>query len=232
MADAGSSLPSSAVVLLSAGLDSTFNLLQALKSFPVRLALTFNYGQKAARQEIERSRILTQCYKVAHQVIDLPWFSDFTHTSLVGSAEIPRGAEVSIDDLSRSQDTAKRVWVPNRNGILLNVAAGFAEGLGASHVIPGFNLEEAQTFPDNSSGFLQSLDASWLYSTNGKVKSHCFSIALDKSEMVRQGIALNMPFGDLWPCYLAGAKWCGECESCQRFRRALAANALSFDELR
>src|SRR5262249_19186664 len=138
----------SAVVLLSAGLDSSYNLAKASASLGLRLALTFDYGQRAAAREIERAGALAQHFAVPHQVVTLPFFKTFTKTALLGGADVPVGSEVLIDDREQSERTAERVWVPNRNGIFLNIAAGFAEGLDATLVIPGFNREEAATFPD------------------------------------------------------------------------------------
>jgi 7-cyano-7-deazaguanine synthase len=222
----------SAVVLLSAGLDSTYNLLRAREKFLVRLTLTFDYGQKAAVREIERASALAESFKIPHKVISLPWFSQFTKTSLLGAQNIPSGSDIEIDNLERSKASAKNVWVPNRNGILLNIAAGFAEGLGADYVIPGFNIEEAQTFADNSDDFLKSLDHSWSFSTNSQVKTFCFSTALDKTQIVAEGRKMGMPFAKVWPCYLSGKTWCGQCESCQRFKRAVEANGLNFEQLK
>lgn len=225
-------LRKSAVVLLSAGLDSTFNLFKARENFEIKLALTFNYGQRAASREMGRAADLCRQLGIRHQVIELPWFKDFTRTSLVTGRDIPVGAAVGIDDRTKSMSTAKSVWVPNRNGILLNIAAGFAEGLEADFVIPGFNIEEASTFPDNSQDFLDSLDNAWKFSTNARVKTMCLSTGLNKTQIVAEGIQLKLPFAKLWPCYLDGAEWCGGCESCQRYKRALEANGLSFEELR
>jgi 7-cyano-7-deazaguanine synthase len=224
---------SSAVVLLSAGLDSTFNLLRALEKFSVRLVLTFDYGQKAAAREVDRARRIAEYFKVRHQIVALPWFSLFTRTALIqADTRVPAGHEVEIDNLTRSLETAKNVWVPNRNGIFLNIGAGFAEGLDADFVVPGFNSEEAQTFPDNSGAFLKALDQSWAFSTNSGVRTYCFSTELNKSQIIRESVRMRLPFSLLWPCYLAEEKWCGRCESCLRFKRAVEANGLSFAELR
>ena len=226
-------MPKRAVVLLSAGLDSTFNLLRACREdgLEVSLALTFDYGQRAAAREVEQASRLASHFGVRHEVVALPWFKIFTTTSLLGTGEVPHAEGVSIDSLDRSRDTAKQVWVPNRNGIFLNVAAGFAEGMDADFVIPGFNIEEAQTFPDNSEAFLKTLDASLAFSTATGVRTLCFTTAIDKTEIVGEGQKLGLPFAKLWPCYLAGVRWCGSCESCQRFRRALMVNGISFADL-
>ncbi len=217
------------VVLLSSGIDSTVNFYEAHTRGRVLLALTFDYGQRAAPRELACAHRLAQDLNIPHRVVELPFFKEWGRSSLVNSSlELPQGDEVSIDDMVISQETAKSVWVPNRNGIFLNIAAGFAESLGAEVVIPGFNLEEAATFPDNSQAFLQALTQSFSYSTANQVKVQCFTTGLRKSEIVRRGIELNIKWDQIWPCYQAFEKWCGECESCQRAKRAFAANQLSF----
>jgi 7-cyano-7-deazaguanine synthase len=184
----------SAVVLLSSGLDSTFNFLQALDVYEVRLVLTFDYGQKAAAREVECSRALAKHYACPIEVVHLPWFQYFTHTALVAQGTVPSGQTVQIDDLHRSQETAKNVWVPNRNGIFLNIAAGFAEGLGADFVVPGFNAEEAQTFPDNSEAFLNTLDECWTFSTSRRVRARCFTLDMNKTQIVQKAQERQLPF--------------------------------------
>ncbi|HMN69680.1 MAG TPA: 7-cyano-7-deazaguanine synthase QueC [Bdellovibrionales bacterium] len=214
----------SAVVLLSAGLDSAFNLYKASQELEVRLALTFQYGQRAAAREAERAARLADGLKIPHKVIDLTWFKDFTQTALVGDMNVPVASDVAIDDMKVSARTAQAVWVPNRNGIFLNIAAGFAEGLSCDFVIPGFNAEEAATFPDNGPDFMTALDKAFTYSTSRHVRVKCFSTDLRKTEIVAESKKIGVPLKELWPCYLGGAEWCGQCESCQRFRRAMAAN--------
>ena len=211
-----------AVVLLSSGLDSTVNLYEARERADVVLALTFDYGQRAAPRELECAQAIAKHAGVSHRVISLPWFAEFTQTALVKrEAEVPVKKDVAIDDLEVSQKTAKAVWVPNRNGIFLSIAAGFAEGMQANWVVPGFNREEAATFPDNSEEFLRALTKSFSYSTANKVEVVCFTTQLNKTEIVRRGKELGVPFDLIWPCYLAGESPCRECESCRRFTRAM-----------
>ncbi|CAN5631610.1 7-cyano-7-deazaguanine synthase QueC [soil metagenome] len=210
------------VVLLSAGLDSTVNLYRAAQESQVVLALTFDYGQRAAKREIEHAAELAKRIGTRHHVIELPWFRDFTKTSLVDSSmEIPTTG-VSIDDLNASTHSAKAVWVPNRNGIFLNIGAAFAEGLEAEWIVPGFNLEEAQTFPDNSEAFLQATTRAFQFSTSNKVQVRCFTTELTKPDIVKLGRDLKVPFDLIWTCYFGGEKQCGVCESCKRYQRALA----------
>lgn len=210
-------------MLLSSGLDSTVNLYEARAKAKVVLALTFDYGQRAAARETERAAKIAELAGIPHRVVALPWFKDFTATSLIDKrTEVPVGTQVSIDDLKVSQATAKAVWVPNRNGIFLNVAAGFAEGHQADWIVPGFNAEEATTFPDNSDDFLKATTAAFRYSTSNQIEAVCFTTKMNKTEIVRRGRELSAPFELMWPCYFAGVAPCGTCESCQRFKRATA----------
>jgi 7-cyano-7-deazaguanine synthase len=210
-----------AVVLLSSGLDSSVNLFEACQKENIQLALTFDYGQKAARKEITQSAALAKHVGVPHKVLALPWFKDFNRSSLlVDTEDVPTGSAVNIESHAQSLDTAKSVWVPNRNGIFLNIAAAFAEAAGAQIIIPGFNAEEATTFPDNSDAFLKSLTHSLSYSTANHVEVVCYTVALHKTDIVKRGAALNIPWHLLWPCYFSKEKWCGQCESCLRSKRA------------
>lgn len=212
---------SKAVVLLSSGLDSTVNLYAAVQFNQVVRVLTFNYGQRAAEREILQSQKICAQLELPHQVIELPWFKEITQTSLVNRREdIPQGEQVKIDDYLQSLQTAKSVWVPNRNGVFLNIAASIAEGLGADFVVPGFNKEEAMTFPDNSAGYIHALDQSFSFSTANKIKVRCYTADKTKKDIVTQGRELRVPFDLMWPCYYNGKEICRRCESCQRFLRA------------
>jgi 7-cyano-7-deazaguanine synthase len=208
------------IVLLSAGLDSTVNLYEARTHGKIHLALTFDYGQRAAAKEIEFASKTCEHLKVSHKVISLPWLKEITNTSLVNpKSEVPKNMD--IDKMSEITETAKKVWVPNRNGVFLSIAASFAESLGAKTIVPGFNREEATTFPDNSGAFLESFTDSLSYSTLSGVEVQCFTTELNKTEIARKGRELEVKFEYVWPCYFAGPEHCGECESCLRYDRAM-----------
>jgi 7-cyano-7-deazaguanine synthase len=208
------------IVLLSAGLDSTVNLYEAKARGPVALALTFDYGQRAAAKEIENAARTCAHLKVPHKIVALPWLKEITSTSLVNT-ENPVPLNMDIDNDQATADTARRVWVPNRNGVFLSVAAAFAEALGVGAIVPGFNKEEAATFPDNSAEFLKAFTEGLSLSTLNRVEVKCFTTHMDKTQIVRRGRELGVNFEHVWPCYFAGDQICGECESCLRYRRAL-----------
>ncbi len=154
-----------------------------------------------------------------HRVVELPWLREITQSSLVNrSAQVP--LNVSLNDISETQNTAKSVWVPNRNGIFLNIAASFAESLGAHVVIPGFNKEEASTFPDNSEDYVDAATLALSYSTSNAVEVECYTTQMLKAEIVQLGRELGLDFDGVWPCYFGEENPCGKCESCLRFERA------------
>lgn len=210
---------SNAVVLLSSGLDSSVNLFSAHHDIGVVLALFVDYGQRARLKEWEKAQELCEYLNVPIQRLDLSFIKSFGKSSLIDdSKEV--ATDVAIDDFEASTKSAKNVWVPNRNGILLNVAAGFAESLGAKYVVPGFNLEEATTFPDNSKDFMDALDRSFSFSTGNQVETKCYTVDLNKTQIYKKALELKLPMESVWPCYFSGESLCGKCESCSRFFRA------------
>lgn len=215
-----------AVVTLSGGLDSTANAAFAVKEFGAQavLALNFDYGQRAARREREQSQKICQALGCKLQTVDLPFFNQFALGSglLSSSGGIPVSAEVDIESLTQSEKTAKQVWVPNRNAILLMIAGGFAEGLGAPQVFAGFNKEEATTFADNSKAFMDQLTGVLRFSTRTSVRVKSYTVDWVKSEIVER--LVKNGFSNLldlvWSCYFGDKDPCGVCESCQRLNRA------------
>lgn len=211
-----------AIVLLSGGLDSSVNLYWAHRELNVVSTLTFNYGQRAAEREIESARKQSQKLGVPNKVLDIPWLKDLGESALTQiNTKLPTGSDVQIDDFDFSSRTGNAVWVPNRNGIFLNIAAAFAESAGAEFVVPGFNKEEALTFPDNSQDYARSLDHGFSFSTKNHVKVRCFTMNMNKTEIAQKGRELDVDFSFVWPCYEGGVEICRQCESCQRYLRAM-----------
>jgi 7-cyano-7-deazaguanine synthase len=188
----------------------------------VVLALTCDYGQRAARAEIAAASRVAAALGVPHRVVPLPWLKEVSGDALTSPGKpLPSPSEAELDGLA-AQASAAAVWVPNRNGLLVNVAAVYAEALDCEGVIVGFNAEEGATFPDNTPGFVAAAEAFFSYSTRGGCRLLSPTLSLRKAEIVRAGRAAGAPLGDLWSCYEAGPLPCGACESCRRSRRAFA----------
>jgi len=212
----------SSIVLLSGGLDSTVSLGQALREGEVGLCLTFDYGQRARIREINSAAEIAGHYKLKHKVIPLPFLKEITATSLVNQEEeVPEPVEGDFASPERMAEAARAVWVPNRNGVFISIAACFAESLGCGRIVTGFNAEEAATFPDNSREFLLAANQALSFSTLNKVRVLSYTQMLDKVDIVRLGRRLGSPLQFIWPCYYGGDEICGRCESCRRYLRAL-----------
>ncbi len=212
----------SSIVLLSSGLDSAVAFKMALDDGGVDLALTFDYGQRAADKEKESARRISERYGVRHEVIELPWLEDVTRTALVYRGErVPTPTEAELDEIAgKARETAHAVWVPNRNGIFINVAGSFADALHIEHIVCGFNAEEGATFPDNTPQFVEAINKSLYYSTENHAKVIAPVIDLDKVGIIKKGMSIDAPLDLSWSCYFSGARPCGKCESCMRRARA------------
>src|SRR5690606_31317486 len=121
------------------------------------------------------------------------------------------------------QETAKAVWVPNRNGVLINIAAAYVERFRARRVVVGFNREEATTLPDNSEAFLEQATRSLSFSTLNGVEVFCYTTRMNKVEICERlkKLEKRFPHELVWSCYHSGSEPCGRCESCGRHARAL-----------
>ena len=208
---------SKGIILLSGGLDSLVSLGLGIEKYGISLALTFDYGQKALEQEISTSKNICDYYKIEHKIIKLDWLKNVTHTALVEDKELPEG-------IDNPDDSAKSVWVPNRNGLFLNIAGSFADGNDYDYIIIGANKEEGQTFPDNTQEFIDRVNAEFEFSTQKHPKVVAPLINYDKNDIVKQAIEHNIPLEFVRSCYSDGKKHCGKCESCTRLKNALIAN--------
>jgi 7-cyano-7-deazaguanine synthase len=119
-------------------------------------------------------------------------------------------------------DTLDAVWVPNRNGVFLNIGAAFAEAYGCGYVVTGFNREEAAEFPDNGEEFVARINGGLEMSTRSGVRVVSFTQDLNKSQVLDLGARLGAPLSVIWSCYHAGRRMCGRCASCKRLKAALA----------
>ncbi len=212
------------LVLLSGGLDSLVNFKKAFDSTEVKLILTMDYGQISAVREIEAASLIAKKYSVEHRAIELDWFADLGF-GLKGD-NIPDYDPTKLDQLDYAKQTAHAVWVPNRNGILINIAASYADAMNINLIIVGFNKEEAATFSDNTSEYIIKTNEALRYSTQSKTRVHSYTLFLNKAEIVEYGRKIDAPFEFLWSCYHGGNEMCGECESCRRLKRALHENAM------
>jgi len=212
----------SGLIILSGGLDSTVSLAYLQEELDIKLAITFDYGQKSVNDEIYASKQIAEFYNIEHKVIELPWLKEITKTALVNTnADIPK-PDINKD----TTEAMKAVWVPNRNGAFLNIAASFCDSFNIDFIIFGANKEEASTFPDNSQEFIDNINKSLEFSTLTKAKVIAPLIDFDKPQIASLGASLKVPFHLIMSCYNGNKRHCGECESCKRFKNALEKASL------
>lgn len=202
------------IILLSGGLDSLVSLGLKKEELNIELALTFDYGQKSAQDEILASEKICKYYGIEHKVIKLDFLKDITNTSLVSDKELPKGI----------QTDSQSVWVPNRNGLFLNIAGCYADSFGYDFILLGANKEEAETFSDNTLEFVEKINAEFEYSTKVHPKIIAPLINYVKNDIVKLALLNNIPLELTMSCYKGGEKHCGVCESCTRLKKALEFN--------
>ena len=205
------------VVLLSGGLDSLVATGVCKEEYGIELALTFDYGQKSVIYELENSAKICEHYNIKHKIITLDWLKDITHTALVSDDIVP------TENLG-TEESAKSVWVPNRNGLFLNIAASLADSYGFDYIIFGANKDEGQTFPDNTEEFRQRISDVFEYSTMQKPKVIAPLINYTKDDIVKIAVEKSVPLEYTRSCYGSDKRHCGICESCRHLKQALINN--------
>lgn len=213
----------SAVVLLSGGLDSYVSFAVAKEYYDVKLALTFDYGQRAANDEISASAKMCDKYGVEHCVVKLPFLAEIS--KIAGCALNDKDKELEFEKLDK--ESMKAVWVPNRNGLFLNVAASYCDAYNYDCIVFGANKEEAGTFSDNSTKFCKMADSFFMYSTNKHPKVFAPLMNMEKHRIIDFAVNLGVDLSLLKSCYNAKddnesyKNHCGVCESCKRLKNAI-----------
>lgn len=195
-------------------MDSTVllhHVAKKLHAAPIH-ALSYNYGQRHDRElaaaEHQAREVCVDC----HRTIDMPFIADFLKkgsTLLKGGAEIP-----DLDDLSPHQLSQPPTYVPNRNMILLSIAAAYAEAHGTASVYYGAQAHDEYGYWDCTVDFLERINRTLALNRDKPVVVHAPFIGLKKHELVSMGVDLGVDFAHTWSCYRGGEKACGTCPTC------------------
>lgn len=199
------------IALVSGGLDSLVSLARAVTERDVVAVVFFDYGQRARESERVSSLGAANYYGLPFLDSDIRWLEALS----------PAGMRASRAESAGGLTTLDEVWIPNRNGVFINVAAAYAESYRCATVVTGFNREEAAEFPDNSREYVDCVNAALAMSTRNRVRVESFTIDLDKRAIIRMGLELKVPLSIVWSCYRSGPKMCGRCASCARLRGAV-----------
>ncbi len=213
-----------AVVIASGGIDSSTLLFKTVTENYETYALTFIYGQKHKR-EIESAKWICERLKVSHKILDLSVLKEIlTGSALTDSSiaipEVP--ADVSF------YDTLKATIVPNRNSIFLSIAIGYAVSTGANRVLFGAHYSDRGIYPDCRPEFVEAFEsAERLATDNPDLTVNAPFAHMDKSDIVKLGSELGVPYQKTWSCYKGDELQCGVCSSCRERKRAFTQSGVS-----
>jgi 7-cyano-7-deazaguanine synthase len=199
------------IALVSGGLDSLVSLARAVVEREVRTVMFFDYGQRARASERVSAMSAANYYGLPFLDFDMRWLESLSPPDMRASRPEVEGELATLDD----------VWIPNRNGVFINVAAAYAESYRCDTVVTGFNREEAEEFSDNSREYVERVNAALAMSTRNRVRVESFTIDMDKRAIIRLGLELKAPLSIVWSCYRSGPRMCGRCASCARLRGAI-----------
>ena len=188
------------VLCLSGGLDSTVLAYDLVSQGHELHTLTFHYGQQH-RREIDAARVIAGLLGVPNKMVDFDPVTGRGGSSLTGGVGSP--------------------VVANRNATMLSLAVTYAAGIGASQVYYCPTSEDYNLFPDCRPQFVAAFNR-MLQASECPVKVVAPYLSKSKSEIVRTGKQLAVPFEKTWSCYEGGKEPCGKCLACKPREGALA----------
>jgi len=204
-----------AVVLLSGGLDSATTAAMAREEGFAVHALSVDYGQRHRFELEAAARVAEAVGAVEHRwvAVDL---------SAVGGSALTAPLEVPKDRSTDEMDRAIPItYVPARNTVLLAVALGYAEVLGAGDLFIGVNAVDYSGYPDCRPEFIAAFAQLANLATKAGIEGRRFTIhtpliELTKAEIIRRGTALGVDYGLTHTCYDPNDQGiaCGRCDAC------------------
>ena len=201
------------VVLLSGGLDSVTALHDALQQQVVVAALSFDYGAKHHARELPMAAWQCNLLNIPHSVAPLGIVAKEFESDLLSSG----GA---IPDGHYEEKSMKSTVVPFRNGIMLAIAAGFAESQGAEGVVIAAHSGDHAIYPDCRESFMEPMARAIREGTYARIELLRPFITKDKAGIVRRGAELGVDFSLTWSCYKGNDVHCGTCGTCVERREA------------
>jgi 7-cyano-7-deazaguanine synthase len=200
-----------AVVLVSGGMDSAVTLAIAHERGFVCHALSVDYGQRHASELAAAARVAKMLGAVQHKTVHVDL------RSIGGSA-----LTADIDVPTHASDGIPITYVPARNTIMLSIALGWAEVLGARDIWCGVNAVDYSGYPDCRPEFVEAFETLANRATKAGVEGahlrvHAPLIRMSKADIVREGARLGVDFAATVSCYQANAEGlaCGECDACR-----------------
>jgi 7-cyano-7-deazaguanine synthase len=211
------------VVLVSGGMDSAVTLAIARERGFDCYALSVDYGQRHHSELAAAERVSRTLGAIEHKtvVIDL--------RSIGGSALT---ADIAVPDHGGAGIPV--TYVPARNTIMLSIALGWAEVLGASDIFCGVNAVDYSGYPDCRPQFIAAFEQLATLATKAGVEGqptriHAPLMAMSKADIAHEGARLNVDFSQTVSCYRAdaGGFACGHCDACRLRAEGFGAAGLA-----
>ncbi|HET7369929.1 MAG TPA: 7-cyano-7-deazaguanine synthase QueC [Gammaproteobacteria bacterium] len=204
-----------AVILLSGGLDSATTLAIAKRKGYAAHALSIRYGQRHDA-ELEASRRVAKALGAAE------------HKEIAVDLGAVGGSALTDETIAVPETASPAIpvtYVPARNTVMLSLALGWAEVLGARDIFVGVNAVDYSGYPDCRPAFIEAFEKLANVATKAGVegerfKIHAPLIEWSKARIIQKGTALGVDYGLTVSCYSAddAGRACGVCDAC-RLRR-------------
>ena len=200
-----------AVVLVSGGMDSAVTLALALEQGFDCYALSVSYGQRHSAELAAAAELAAQQGAIEHKtvIVDL---RSIGGSALTADIDVPESASEGIPV----------TYVPARNTIMLSVALGWAEVLGAREIFCGVNAVDYSGYPDCRPEFIAAFERLANLATKAGVEGAGLDVRaplmrLSKADIVREGLRLGVDFSRTVSCYQADAQGraCAVCDACR-----------------
>ena len=201
------------LTLLSGGLDSTVLLYHLLDRKTEVEAVSFDYGQRH-RREISAANLIADRTKVKHHLVTV----NFGREGLAGSALTD--SIVPVPHGHYADESMKQTVVPNRNMILLSIAAGLAISRQCRQVGFAAHAGDHAIYPDCRPDFVDNFNRSLFAGTYQTPLVTAPFIHLTKRDIVSRGQKLRVPMELTWSCYEGKEVHCGKCGTCVERREA------------
>jgi len=217
-------MPARAVVLLSGGLDSATTLAVAREQGYECFALSFDYGQRHARELESAQQIAASLGAARHLTLRLD-LRAVGGSALTDDIKVPKG---------RSHEAIGAgipvTYVPARNTIFLSHAVAWAETLGSQDIFIGVNALDYSGYPDCRPEFIEAFERLANLATRAGVEGtsrfrvHTPLIALSKAQIVARAYELGVNLSLTWSCYEPepDGRACGLCDSCLLRKKGFA----------
>lgn len=206
------------LVLVSGGMDSAA-LLYYIRNNSSARAISFNYGQ---RHGIELEYAARTCYTLGIERETVPM--SFLKHLLPGSSQTDSSVPVPAGHYS--EESMKATVVPNRNMIMLAIAAGHALSHGIESVCYAAHAGDHAIYPDCRPAFVNALNGALALCDWKPVTVLTPFVHLSKAEILKQGFYLGVNYADTYSCYRGEALHCGRCGTCIERREAFHLAAI------